>query len=56
LSKKTTIIQDIPNKIRSKDCAIEIHGLGYVGFPLLVRLAISGFRTIGIDKDDSFTI
>jgi len=44
-------LQDIPNKIRSKDCIIEIHGLGYVGFPLLVRLAISGFRTIGIDKD-----
>jgi len=51
LNKKTPSLQDVPNKIRSKDCVIEIHGLGYVGFPLLVRLAISGFRTIGIDKD-----
>ena len=38
-------------KITSKDCIIEIFGLGYVGFPLSVRLANSGFDVIGIDTD-----
>ena len=42
------ILQNTLNKIRTKDCVIEINGLGYVGFPLLVRLAISRYRTIGI--------
>ncbi len=36
-------------KSRTKDCIIEIFGLGYVGFPLLVRLAKSGFTVRGID-------
>ena len=38
-------------KIKSKDCVIEIFGLGYVGFPLTIRLANSGFHVIGIDTD-----
>jgi len=38
-------------KIQEKDCIIEIYGLGYVGLPLAVRLAISGFNVTGIDKD-----
>jgi len=42
------ILQNTLNKIRTKDCVIEINGLGYVGFPLLVRLAISRYRTIDI--------
>lgn len=37
--------------IKTKNCTIEVFGLGYVGFPLSVRLAISGFKVIGIDKD-----
>jgi len=38
-------------RIKSKDCSIQIFGLGYVGFPLSIRLAISGFNVIGIDVD-----
>jgi len=30
---------------------VEVFGLGYVGFPLAVRLANSGFRVFGIDTD-----
>ena len=35
--------------IKDKECIIEIFGLGYVGFPLAVRLATKGFRVIGVD-------
>lgn len=34
-----------------KNCLIQVFGLGYVGFPLAVRLASSGFKVVGIDKD-----
>ena len=37
--------------VKSKECLIEVFGLGYVGFPLSIRLASSGFRVIGIDTD-----
>ena len=32
-----------------KKCKIEVFGLGYVGFPLSVKLASGGFKTVGID-------
>ena len=38
-------------KTSKKDCLIQVFGLGYVGFPLAVRLASSGFKVVGIDKD-----
>ena len=38
-------------KIQSNDCVIQVFGLGYVGFPLAIRLAISGFNVVGVDKD-----
>jgi UDP-N-acetyl-D-glucosamine dehydrogenase len=40
-------------KIQKKDCVIEIYGLGYVGFPLSIRLAMSGYKVVGIDKDNT---
>lgn len=36
-------------QINSKSVCIEIYGLGYVGFPLTVRLASNDLKIIGID-------
>jgi len=44
-------LKDSLERIKSKDCSIQIFGLGYVGFPLSVRLAKSGFNVVGIDTD-----
>jgi len=35
--------------VNSKNFEIEVFGLGYVGFPLAIRLAKSGFKVRGID-------
>ena len=37
--------------IERKDCIVEIFGLGYVGFPLSVRLGECGFSVNGIDTN-----
>lgn len=37
--------------IKEKTATIEVYGLGYVGFPLAVRLAKSGFGVVGIDTN-----
>lgn len=42
-------MKNLLEKIKSKSCIIEIFGLGYVGFPLSIRLASSGLKVIGID-------
>ncbi len=41
------------NKINNKEAIIAIVGLGYVGFPLMLRFAEMGFRVVGIDIDES---
>jgi UDP-N-acetyl-D-glucosamine dehydrogenase len=38
-------------KIIKKNCIIEIFGLGYIGFPISIRLAKAGFKIVGIDKN-----
>ena len=38
-------------QVKEKKCLIEIFGLGYVGFPLAVRLSSSGYKIRGIDTN-----
>ena len=46
---------DTEKFVDKKSFVIEIFGLGYVGFPLAVRLASAGFQIIGIDvNQDGF--
>ena len=42
-------LQETVEAINKKSISIEIFGLGYVGFPLTVRLASAGFQVTGID-------
>jgi len=39
-------------RFRNKEAKIAIVGLGYVGLPLAVAVAESGFHVVGIDKDE----
>ena len=48
---KNLHIKESLEKIISKDCSIQVFGLGYVCFPLSIRLAKAGFKVIGIDTD-----
>lgn len=43
------ILKTTLDLVKSKSFIIEIFGLGYVGFPLAVKLASSDFEVIGID-------
>jgi len=45
-------MKELLTKIQSKSCIIEIYGLGYVGFPLAVKLSSVGFNVIGIDVNE----
>ncbi len=38
-------------RFKSRDACVGVIGLGYVGLPLVCRLAEAGFRTIGFDVD-----
>ncbi len=40
---------DILNKIEKKEVEVAVIGLGYVGLPLLVECAKSGYRSVGFD-------
>src|ERR671912_500976 len=46
-----THAQTLEQKIRSRTARAGVVGLGYVGLPLAVELAESGFATVGIDLD-----
>ena len=44
-----SLLKETLKKVNSKNFEIEVFGLGYVGFPLAIRLAKSGFKVRGID-------
>src|SRR3954468_22333300 len=44
-------LNELAERIRTKQARVAVVGLGYVGLPLLVAVANAGFRTIGLDAD-----
>jgi UDP-N-acetyl-D-glucosamine dehydrogenase len=44
---------ELENKIRDRSAKLGVIGLGYVGLPLVVEMAQSGFSVTGIDIDGS---
>jgi len=44
-----SMLKQTLKKVNSKNFEIEVFGLGYIGFPLAIRLAKSGFKVRGID-------
>ena len=44
---------ELENKIRNRSAKLGVIGLGYVGLPLVVEMAQSGFSVTGIDIDGS---
>jgi UDP-N-acetyl-D-glucosamine dehydrogenase len=42
-------VDSILDKIQKKRCGVAIIGLGYVGLPLAVEFAVSGFKVLGFD-------
>ena len=47
------ILSKTLERVKKKSCFIEIFGLGYVGFPLAVRLSSSGLKIRGIDVNEN---
>jgi UDP-N-acetyl-D-glucosamine dehydrogenase len=48
---KPAYLEQLTTRLRERDAAIGIVGLGYVGLPLTLRYAEAGFRVLGIDID-----
>ncbi|TIL96871.1 MAG: nucleotide sugar dehydrogenase, partial [Mesorhizobium sp.] len=46
-------LQELVNRIRTRDYTIGIMGLGYVGLPLAMISLDVGFKVIGFDIDAS---
>ena len=46
-------MMDLIEKIESREARIGVIGLGYVGLPLLIEFARSGFYVLGLDIDES---
>jgi nucleotide sugar dehydrogenase len=46
-------LEETRGRIKRKEGIIEIFGIGYIGFPLSVRLASSGFRVVSVDTDEN---
>ena len=46
-------LNDTLESMKTNSFLIEIYGLGYVGFPLAVRLSKLGKKVIGIDVNEN---
>ena len=46
-----TRLEELREKIASRDAKIGVIGLGYVGLPLSVEFAKAGFEVVGFDLD-----
>jgi len=44
-------LNELAERIRTKQARVAVVGLGYVGLPLLVSVANAGFRTLGLEAD-----
>src|SRR3954471_4927202 len=44
-------LNELAERIRTKQARVAVVGLGYVGLPLLVSVANAGFQTVGFDAD-----
>ena len=44
-------LEDLRHRIDARDARIGVIGLGYVGLPLALELANTGFRVTGFDID-----
>ena len=45
-------LQELEERIQSRQAEIAIIGLGYVGLPLALAFVRAGFRVFGIDRDE----
>ena len=46
-------MMDLIENIESREARVGVIGLGYVGLPLLIEFARSGFPVLGLDIDES---
>lgn len=51
--KGRRMLKNLIEKLNNKEAVISIIGLGYVGLPLMLRFAESGYRIIGVDVDEN---
>ena len=51
MGKVNQVARQLSQKIQSRTAKVAVIGLGYVGLPLAVEFARSGFPVLGIDKD-----
>ena len=51
MAQKKSIVTELEKKIKAKEAIVGVIGLGYVGLPLSVEFANSGFTVIGFDID-----
>jgi phosphoglycerate dehydrogenase-like enzyme len=48
----TSALETFLEKVSSRSAVVGVMGLGYVGLPLAVEMARSGYRVIGFDVSD----